>query len=201
MPGSAFRLEGRFVPGSSESGAGAVVAPPHPLYGGELSNPVVGALVAGLNSVGIAGLAFNYRGVGGSDGQVNGDLGLAGEDYRAALDELATRVPGPYVAAGYSFGSCAALATAAHDDRVSGAILVAPPVTMLGVDDLTAFGGRLLVIVGDGDGYAPLDDLTSLLAARPDTGVEIIKGADHFFGPTGTAPITDAVARHVAAWF
>lgn len=198
VPGPAFRLEGRFVPGSSESGA--VVAPPHPLYGGELSNPVVGAVVAGLNSVGVAGLAFNYRGVGGSDGQVNGDLGLAGEDYRAALDELATRVSGPYLAAGYSFGSCAALATAAHDNRVSAAILVAPPVTLLGVDDLTAFAGHLLVIVGDGDQYAQLDELTSLLAARPAAAVEIIKGADHFFGPTGSAPIADAVARHVAAW-
>jgi hypothetical protein len=91
-------LEGRFVPGSSESGAGAVVAPPHPLYGGELSNPVVGALVAGLNSVGIAGLAFNYRGVGGSDGQVNGDLGLAGwpPGFRARTSPPGTpSVPAP----------------------------------------------------------------------------------------------------------
>jgi hypothetical protein len=194
-------LEGLFVPGSPESGVGAVVAPPHPLYGGTLSNPVVNALVSGLNSVGVASLAFNYRGVGRSEGQVSGDLGLAGEDYGAVLDELATRVPGPYLAAGYSFGSCAALATAAHDSRVSGAVLVAPPVTMLDADDLTAFSGRLLVIVGDGDGYAPLADLTSRLATRPDATIDIIEGADHFFTATGTAPIANTVATQVVGWF
>lgn len=200
MPGPSFRLEGHFVPGPAEPGAGAVVAPPHPLYGGNLANPVVTAVMSGLHSLGGAGLAFNYRGVGRSEGRVNGDLELAGEDYRAALDALATRVPGPYLAAGYSFGSCAALATAARDDRVRGAVLVAPPVTMLDAGLLRAFGGPLLVIVGDDDDYAPLDELTARLAVRPDATVEVVTGADHFFAATGSDPVAAAVATRLVAW-
>jgi uncharacterized protein len=188
------------VSGSSP-GPGAVVAPPHPLYGGALSNPVVTAVVSGLAEARIASLAFNNRGVGDSEGRATDDLSAAREDYAAALDALAARVPGPYLAAGYSFGAVGALATAARDRRVAAAVLVAPPVDLLDAEDLTALAGPLLVIVGDRDAYAPLDRLTTRLAVRPDATLEIVEGADHFFGPAGPAPVTAAVADRVARWF
>jgi uncharacterized protein len=194
------QLEGWFVAGSS-GGAGAVVAPPHPLYGGTLSNPVVAAVVSGLADAGIASLAFNNRGVGASRGRATDDPAAAREDYAAALDALADRVPGPYLAAGYSFGACAALATAARDRRVAAAVLVAPPVDLLDTADLAAFAGSLLVIVGDRDGYAPLDRLTARMSARPDVTLEVVGGADHFFGPAGPAPVAAAVVGHVSRWF
>jgi hypothetical protein len=157
--------------------------------------------VDGLAEVGVASLAFNYRGVEGSQGRATDDPRAAREDYAAGLDALAARVPGPYLAAGYSFGACAALATAARDPRVAAGVLVAPPVDLLDADDLAAFAGPLLVIVGDRDGFAPLDRLTVRLAARPDTTVEILEGADHFFGLAGPSPVTRTVAGHVARWF
>ena len=64
---------------------GAVVAPPHPLYGGHLSNPVVRALARGLGERDVTSLAFNWRGIGASDGRASGDLEVACEDYRAVL--------------------------------------------------------------------------------------------------------------------
>jgi uncharacterized protein len=178
-----------------------VVAPPHPLYGGTLSNPVVSAVVSGLAVAGAATLVFNNRGVGVSQGRATDDPSAAREDYAAALDALADRVSGPYLAAGYSFGACAALATAARDSRVAAAILVAPPVDLLDAGDLAAFSGPLLVIAGDRDAYVPLEQLATRLVARPDATLEIVEGADHFFGPAGPASVAAVVADHVSRWF
>ena len=194
-----LKLEGRFVAASSE-GAGAVVAPPHPLYGGLLTNPVVTAAASGFAEVEIATMAFNYRGTGASQGRASDDAGAAVEDYTGALDSLGERVPGPYLAAGYSFGSRAALAVAAADPRVRGAVLIAPPVDMVGPEDFAAFTGPLLVIVGDRDAYAPLERLRATLMARPDARLEIVDGADHFFSATGTSAIASHIASHVAGW-
>src|SRR5581483_5946826 len=178
VPVSDLQLEGRFEP--AESGAGAVLAPPHPLYGGLLTNPVVVAAARGFAEVGVATMAFNYRGTGASQGHVTDDAGSAVEDYLGALGALAERVPGPYLAAGYSFGSRAALTVAATDPRVR---------------------GPLLVIVGDRDAYAPLQRLRSVLAAaRPDARLEVVDGADHFFSATGTSSIAAHVASHVPGW-
>ena len=62
----------------------AVIAPPHPLYGGRLDNPVVIALADGLRAAGLATLCFNFRGVGGSSGHASGAAADADADYRAA---------------------------------------------------------------------------------------------------------------------
>jgi alpha/beta superfamily hydrolase len=160
---------------------------------------VVTAVTKGLVVAGAASMAFNYRGTGASQGRVTDDAGAAVEDYTGALDALAERVPGPYLAAGYSFGSRAALSVAALDSRVRGAVLVAPPMDMLDPGAFVAFAGPLLVIVGDRDVYAPLDRLRDALAGHPDARLEVIEGADHFFG-AGTSGITSRVATTVAGW-
>ena len=52
------------------------------------------------------------------------------DDFRAALDFMATQYPGaPLWAAGMSFGSWVALTVGAEDPRVSTLIGIAPPVT------------------------------------------------------------------------
>ena len=193
------RLEGRFIPGTS-AGAGAVLAPPHPLYGGTMSNPVVVAAAAGFAEAGVATVSFNYRGTEASEGRATDDPAAAVDDYSGALEALVDRVPGPYLAAGYSFGARTALAVAAAEPRVRGAVLIAPPVDLVGPGDLAAFTGPLLVILGDRDAYAPLDRLRAWLAARPDAALEVVPAADHFFGSTGTAAVTALVAGHVGTW-
>ena len=193
------RLDGRFTPGTS-AGAGAVVAPPHPLYGGTMSNPVVVAAAAGFTEVGVATLAFNYRGTETSEGSPTDDPAAAEDDYSGALEALAGRVPGPYLAAGYSFGARTALGVAARDPRVRGAVLIAPPVDLVDAGDLATYTGPLLVVVGDRDAFAPLDRLRAWLAARPDAVLEIIPGADHFFGSAGAGAVTALVAGRVPSW-
>jgi hypothetical protein len=165
-----------------------------------MSNPVVVAAADGFAEAGVATLAFNYRGIEDSEGTATDIPAAAVDDYSGALNTLAGRVPGPYLAAGYSFGARTALGVAARDSRVHGAVLIAPPVDLVDVGDLATFTGPLLVVVGDRDAFAPLDRLRAWLAARPDAVLEIIPGADHFFGSAGAGAVTALVAGRVPSW-
>jgi hypothetical protein len=51
---------------------GAVIAPPHPEYGGSLDSPVVNEIAYGLHREGYASLRFNWRGVGASSATWSG---------------------------------------------------------------------------------------------------------------------------------
>jgi alpha/beta superfamily hydrolase len=164
---------------------GAVIAPPHPLYGGRLDNPVVIALADGLRAAGLATLCFNFRGAGSSSGHASGTAADADADYRAALDHLMRKQHGPYVAAGYSFGAAAAIRVAAKDHRIERLVVVAPPVAMLDLSSLRMFHGAVTFIVGDDDMYAPLDEVQRVLAPLPHVQLHVITGADHFFASGG----------------
>ena len=69
------------MPSGEDASFGAVVAPPHPLYGGSMDSPVVTEIAHACANTQTASLRFNWRGVGGSAGQMSGepDVGLA--DY------------------------------------------------------------------------------------------------------------------------
>lgn len=100
----------------------AIICHPHPQYGGNRFDHVVGSLFGALPTIGVAALRFDFRRA--FDGGVGERL-----DAMAALDELGREVPGvPLVAAGYSFG--AIIAAAVDDRRVSAAVLVAPPLAI-----------------------------------------------------------------------
>ena len=192
-------LEASFVAGSTQP-AGAVIAPPHPLYGGTLGNPVVAAARDAFIQLGCANLSFNFRGTEGSTGTKTDNLEAAVADYRACLDALSARVTGPMFAAGYSFGAGTALLSALEDTRVRDLVLLAPPVGMLRAEDLVAFRGRVLVVIGDDDEYAPLPALQNVLSARQDIVLEVITGADHFFHYGGLSEISQLIVRHVRGW-
>ncbi len=200
--GGKLRLTARYTAG--EPGA-AVVAPPHPLYGGTLDNPVVIAIARGLSKLGLATLTFNYRGVEGSEGKATENLEAAVADYRACLDHLTVAEPavrGPLVAAGYSFGAAIALLAAQGDPRVAGLVLLAPPVGMLRTEDLAAFAGPILIVVGDDDDFAPVSELRALLPvpSRENLSLQVIDGADHFFHFGGLGEIEQRVNAGVQGW-
>jgi alpha/beta superfamily hydrolase len=187
--------------GGFDAKASAVLAPPHPVYGGTLSNPVLVAAADSFTRSRIAALRFNYRGTDDSEGTATDSLEAAVEDYGAAFTELRARAAGPYLLAGYSFGAGTALLVAQSDARVAGLVLLAPPVGMLRSEDLSAFTGKLLVVVGDDDDYAPLPALKEQLAAKPDTILEVIPGADHFFHYGGLSALGERIEAHVKTWF
>jgi alpha/beta superfamily hydrolase len=174
-------LEGLFVAGAPPETGGAVIAPPHPLYGGSMESPVVSELAYACARVGLASLRFNWRGVGASAGQLSGEPGAADADYAAALGHQAETVSGGLVACGYSFGACSALRTAASSPRVRRLLLVAPPPALLDAEGLRGFDGRLLVAVGEADDLAPVAKLSGLVEGIPGARLEVISETDHFF--------------------
>ncbi|HET6332167.1 MAG TPA: alpha/beta fold hydrolase [Polyangiales bacterium] len=198
---SALRLEARRLPAAG--GGRAVIAPPHPLYGGTFHNPVVVDIAEGLARIGISGVAFNWRGTEGSEGSKTDSLESAVSDYLAAFQTLADEAEATgarLFAAGYSFGAATALLAAREDKRIEGVIMLAPPVGMLQSADLEAAPGHLLVVVGSDDEFAPLTALEEKLSVRRDATLEVVPGADHFFHFGGLSEIAGRVAGHVRHW-
>ena len=108
--------------------AGVVFAHPLPTAGGTMHTKVVFQGAKALTRVGCAVLRFNFRGVGRSAGAWDRGFGEM-EDYRAALDYMASQYPGLELwAAGFSFGSHIAATVGADDERVCALIAIAPPV-------------------------------------------------------------------------
>lgn len=197
VPGADWVLEGLFNAGASEGSPGAIVAPPHPLYGGSMESPVVGEVAHALTQAGYGTMRFNWRGVGASGGQPSGEIDAARDDYAAAVQQVAETVSGPLVAAGYSFGAVAAVAAAANETRVRELVLVAPPPSML---ERAAFRDdqRVLFLVGEHDMIAAPDATAALAESLPAARCIVIDQADHFFA-AGLAVIGKEVARFAAA--
>lgn len=166
--------------GAGARGA-AVIAAPHPLYGGRMDNPVVEALAEGFARAGLAALCFDYRGCGGSQGRPSGDASDADADYAAALGSLAQRSLPLLVAAGYSFGAAAALRAAAMHPSLQRVIVVAPPVSMLDRHVLQRIRGPIQLAVGSADVFSPLPALERALAGLSNVSLTVLDGSDHFF--------------------
>jgi alpha/beta superfamily hydrolase len=185
-------LEGLYLGGRDDDDRGAVIAPPHPLYGGSMDSPVVNELAFACHAAGLASLRFNWRGVGGSAGSPTGDAAAADADYQAAALHLEETVAGPLVAAGYSFGAGAALRVAARRPRLQRLLLVSPPVALLDTALLAGAARDVLVVTGERDEYAPPLALEKLCLEIPAATLRVVAEADHFF-VRGLADIARAV--------
>jgi uncharacterized protein len=179
---------------------GLVVCHPHPLYGGDMDNPVVIRAAEVAREAGLSTLRFNFRGVGASEGAHDKGRGEQ-DDVRAALATLRTRVEGgPIGLAGYSFGAWVSSRVAGPGGGLTALGLIAPPLSMFGGFEALDFAGlRLLVAAGTRDPYCPLPDLDRFAAALPDGAVARIEGADHFFFGK-LFPLGEVVRRWAAAW-
>jgi alpha/beta superfamily hydrolase len=143
----------------------AVVAHPHPLYGGTMDNGVVMLTVRAVVAAGGEALRFNFRGVGGSDGEHDEGRGER-LDLSAAIAALvARRPPLPLLLAGYSFGAVTTLEhTTVGVERAragragvepAAVLLIAPPVTHYQGRGWTLGAIPTVVIYGERDGLTP----------------------------------------------
>jgi len=173
-------LEARLGPVASPKG-GLVVCHPHPLYGGDMDNPVVIRSAEVAQAAGYATLRFNFRGSGSSEGVHDKGRGEQ-EDVRAAMAELASHLPaGSRVGVmGYSFGAAMAARATRPGLPEAPLGLIAPPLGMFDFDFLQTKPGRLLLVAGTADSYCPVEALHRL-AAITSAEERIIEGADHFF--------------------
>jgi len=175
-----LRLEGRLHRATGPDAA--VLTHPHPLYGGEMDNPVVTTLAEVYQRLGYSTLRFNFRGVGRSGGDY-GDGDGEQADARAAAAHLSRLGKTVTDLAGYSFGAWVNLRLNPPLATVRRQVVVAPPVLFLDFDPVAAPPAELAVIVGDRDRMAPLAPLRALLPHwHPAARLRIVTGADHFFG-------------------
>lgn len=106
----------------------AVLAHPHPLYGGNMDNAVVRRTAQRLRERGHPTVRFNFRGVGGSDGVHHGGDGEVA-DLSAVVDWCQARFDQtPILLVGYSFGAATILRAAPRAD-ILGILLIAPPLS------------------------------------------------------------------------
>jgi uncharacterized protein len=127
-------LEGEIHRPAGTARAGAVICHPHPRYGGSKDHPVLWALRIELNRRGFVVLAFNFRGVMGSEG-ISGTGADEPDDVRAALNWMSAEAQDrPLFLAGWSFGANVALRTAIEEDRPGALALLALPLSDMSLD-------------------------------------------------------------------
>lgn len=175
------KLEG--VENTVSTSRAAVIAHPHPLYGGDMHNPVVTTIADIYTERQWSTLRFNFRGVGASQGiHDNGEGEQA--DLQAAIDYLKDKGYGRIDLAGYSFGAWIIARWAqCRDSANHGIVLVSPPVAFIDFSDIDSIAGLESVITGEFDEIAPPEVITPLLP-RWHTGIALsmVHGADHFYG-------------------
>ncbi|MCU1463884.1 MAG: Alpha/beta hydrolase [Acidimicrobiales bacterium] len=166
------------VPGG-EPWAAAVLAHPHPQFGGTMRSIVPGTLFAALPAASVVALRFNFRGVEGSEGTF-GDGRPERQDVVAAIDAVWPIAEGlPLLLAGWSFGADTSLTV--DDERVGGWLAVAPPLRR--PDDMAAVAADprpKLLAVPQHDQYRDPDSAREVVAGWTATELRVVNGADHF---------------------
>ncbi len=154
----------------------ALIAHPHPLYGGTLDNKVVQTLAKAFNALGLTSVRFNFRGVGNSDGVYDEGVGEL-EDFKSVQSYADQRIRPEYtIFAGFSFGTyiVSHAATLGSPDQL---VLIAPAVGKFEVMDVSE---ETLVIHGEEDDVVLLSDVLNW--ARPQhIPVTVFPGSGHFF--------------------
>ena len=156
----------------------ALVAHPHPLFGGTLDNKVAQTLAKTMVELGYIAARPNFRGVGHSEGLHDEGKGET-EDLLAVVHSLRARfslTDAPLVLAGFSFGSLVQSRVALRV-TASRMVLVGTAVTRGKVE---AVPSDSIVIHGERDDVVPLE-LVLRWAEPLELPVVVIAGADHFF--------------------
>lgn len=186
--------------------ARAVVAHPHPLYGGTMDNLVVLEAESALLAAGIEVLRFNFRGVGKSAGLHDGGRGER-LDLEAAARYLSERRPElPLILAGYSFGAAMTFSHMEHggDPRPDAVLLLAPPLTHYDFGPLKTATIPIEILWGESDGLTPAQSIGKLVDAGKSVAAQMIRGAGHDLG-SSAAPaelrrtLTEAITRLAVA--
>ena len=176
----------------------AIIAHPHPLFGGTMDNKVVHTLARAFVQSGWTALRFNFRGVGASQGVY--------DEGRGELDDLLgvvaqTAPAGTLALAGFSFGSYVvthAVRTLWVQRNIEKIVLVGAAASRFDLAPLLPDAHeRSLVVHGEHDDTVPLADVMDW--ARPQQlPVTVVPGGGHFFH--GQLPLLRSlVARHLRA--
>jgi alpha/beta superfamily hydrolase len=176
----------------------AVIAHPHPLFGGTMDNKVVQTLARAFVQCGWLAVRFNFRGVGASEGVHDEGRGEA-QDLLALVQQCAPE--GPLALAGFSFGSFVmsqTLSTLWPARQIDKLVLVGAAASRFQVAQVPqALHERTLVVHGEHDDTVPLAAVMDW--ARPQMlPVTVVPGGSHFFH--GQLPLLKSlVVRHLTS--
>ena len=158
-----------------------MITHPHPLYGGDMYNPVVEAILAAYHKSGFATLRFNFRGTGKSAGSYDQGIGEK-EDVAGAVAFMVDHGLQTIHLSGYSFGAWVNAMALQGGLAVQGMTMVAPPVAFIDFEDGIRLPMLSAVVAGSRDEIAPPGLIRPLMGQwNPDARIDIIEGADHFF--------------------
>ncbi len=172
VAGPAGRIECAVDSPESSPRGFAVIAHPHPQFGGTLDNKVVQTLARAFVELGYEAWRPNFRGVGQSEGRYDEGRGEV-EDLAAVVARMNDK---RIVLAGFSFGAAMQARLAAHvkPERL---VLVGTAVINF---DVPPVPRGSLVIHGEQDTTVPLAAVLDW--ARPqDLPLVVVPGAEHFF--------------------
>ena len=164
----------------------AVVAHPHPLFGGTLDNKVAQTIAKAFLQLGYAVVRPNFRGVGASAGEHNHGIGET-DDHLWVIEHAKTHLLDgalkhlPLALAGFSFG---AFVTSHAAQRLSEMGTPAERLLLVGTAtsrfDVAPVPADTVIIHGEVDDTVPLESV--LEWARPQQlPVVVLPGVEHFF--------------------
>lgn len=182
LDGAAGRLECALdLPAHATPVGFALVAHPHPLFGGTMDNKVVHTLTRSFIALDYASLRMNFRSVGKSSGAYDEGSGET-DDMAQLLAWAQGKYPGlPFALAGFSFGT---FVQTRLQKRLEKAGTPAERLALVGSVPgkwpLPTVPQDTILIHGELDDTIPLQNVLDW--ARPqDLPVIVIPGADHFF--------------------
>ncbi len=151
--GAVGRLEGRFHRSENPRAPLVLVLHPNPQQGGTMNNRVTYAVFQSFVNMGFSVLRFNYRGVGHSQGEIDGTGVGELSDAIAALDWLQNMdsESNQCWIAGYSFGAWIAAQVLMRRPEIKGFVFVTPPTDMYDFSFLSPCPASGLIVQGGQD--------------------------------------------------
>ena len=196
--GEAGAIEGLLDQPEGAARGVAVVAHPHPLFGGTMDNKVVQTLARAFVQCGWTVARFNFRGVGASEGAHDAGAGEA-RDFLSVVEQVAPT--GELAIAGFSFGSFVAshaIQSLWEKRDIEKIVFVGTATERLAVVDVPqSLNDKTLVVHGEQDDTVSLASVMDW--ARPQSlPVTVVPGGGHFFH--GQLPLLKSlVVRHLMA--
>jgi len=175
---------------------GVVITHPHPLYGGDMYNPVVLSITHVYQKKGYSTLRFNFRGTGKSDGTFENGAGET-SDVTSAIRFMKDKGITNCHLSGYSFGTWVNAMAIHVCGGVREMTMVSPPVAFVDFNPVEPSPAITLVITGSYDDIAPPAQIESWLgASTAGVKLETINGADHFYAGY-TSDLETIMAAHI----